>query len=541
MDALAVDLILHNGDIETLTGQGRVEAVAIQGGRFLATGSSAEILRLATVGTRTINLNRKPVIPGLIDAHVHWQKFAESLHSVRLYDARSRHEAVARVAERAQTAPPGQWIYGFGWSNFDWDDPRFPAAADLDTVSPHNPVYLLARSAHAAWVNSAALRLAGVDRDARVPEGSEILRDPNGEPTGVLLEWDAMRLVERAAPPLTSQDIAGQMRTAQRAALALGITGIHDFDDQECLSALQILREGGELDLRVVKNINRKYLDSLLHLGLRSGFGDDWLRLGAFKLFADGALGPHTAAMIAPYEGEPNNYGIVVTDKEDMREMVSRASANGFASTIHAIGDRAVHDVLDVFESVRAEEAARGESWQSRRHRVEHVQTIAASDTNRLAELSLIASMQPIHATSDYEMADAGWGPDRVSRAYHPRMQLDQGVVVAFGSDAPVDQINPLAGIHAAVTRRRRDGSPGPEGWTPAAKVTVQEALHGFTTGAAYAGRMEQVQGRIAPGFLADMVVLDRDLFDIPPDEIVDTTVIATMVGGTWRFGNPEG
>jgi predicted amidohydrolase YtcJ len=296
------------------------------------------------------------------------------------------------------------------------------------------------------------------------------------------------------------------------------------------------MRERGDLGLRVVKNFNRKYLDAVLETGLRRGFGDDWIRIGSFKLFADGAIGPRTAAMIDPYDGEPDNYGIVVTDKEEMVELVSRASAAGFASTIHAIGDRAVHDVLDVYETVRGEEAGRGEARSTRRHRIEHVQLIHPDDTDRLAQLDIIASMQPIHATSDYPVADRYWGA-RTPWSYNPRLQLDRGVVVTFGSDAPVEPMGSLVGIHAAVMRQRADGSPGADGWNPAARLSVDEALRGYTTGAAYAAGMDDRLGRLLPGYLADLVVLDRDLYAITPAEILETRVIGTMVGGLWRWG----
>ncbi len=400
-------------------------------------------------------------------------------------------------------------------------------------------MFLRSRSAHAGWVNSLALRLCGIDANTPDPEGGEIARDAAGAPTGILLELSALALVSERIPPQTVEALATQMQGAQMLAHSLGITGIHDFDDQECFSALQIMRERGDLGLRVVKNFNKKYLDAVLETGLRRGFGDDWIRWGGLKIFADGALGPRTAAMIAPYEGEPENLGIVVTDKEEMVELVSRASANGFASTIHAIGDRAVHDVLDVYEQVRREEAARGDARPTRRHRIEHVQLIHPDDVNRLAELDIIASMQPIHATSDYLMADRYWG-ERAAYSYNPRLQVDRGVVVAFGSDSPVEPLGSLVGIHAAVTRQRAAGSPA-GGWNPAARLTVEEALHGYTLGPAYAAGMEDRLGRLAPGYLADLVVIDRDLYAMPPAEILETKVVSTMVGGRWRWGEFAG
>ena len=433
---------------------------------------------------------------------------------------------------------PGSWIIGYGWLQDEWAEQngQFPTAHDLDAVTTEHPVFLVSRSAHAGWVNSLALQRSGVDRHTRDPESGTILHDAAGDPTGILLEPLAMNLVRDHIPAPTVEALATQMKATQTLALSLGITGFHDFDDQECFAALQIMRERGDLSLRVLKNFNKKYLDAVLEVGLRRNFGDDWIRLGGLKIFADGAIGPRTAAMFEPYEGEPDNTGIVVVDKEEMVEMVSRASAAGFASTIHAIGDKAVHDVLDVYESVRGEEAARGEARSTRRHRIEHVQLIHPSDVDRLAQLGIVASMQPIHATSDYPVADRYWGA-RTPWSYNPRLQLDRGVVLAFGSDTPVEPMGSMIGIHAAVTRQRADGSPGAEGWNPSARLTVDEALRGYTIGPAYAAGMEDRLGRLAPGFLADLVVLDRDLYALPPAEILDVKVTATMVGGQWRWG----
>jgi hypothetical protein len=536
-----VDRVLYNGTIVTLNNaQPRVPAVAIHDDKIVAAGADEDILALAGHNTHRENLNGAFVVPGMTDAHVHWQAYSQSLTSVFLYNLKNKQEALQRVADRAAQTPYGEWIIGYGWSQDEWDDKHFPTAADLDSVAPNHPVFLKSRSVHAGWVNSAALRLCGIDASTHAPDGGEILMGDDGQPTGILLEWGAMGLIEERIPIPTLEQIAEKMLAAQEVGLSLGMTGFHDFDNQECFAALQLLRERGQLELRVLKNFNKKYLDSALDMGLRFGFGDDWIRLGALKIFADGALGPHTACMIEPYEGEPENHGIIVTEKEDMMELASRASASGFPTTIHAIGDRAVHDVLDVFDQVRSEETGRGEAPNLRRHRVEHVQLIHPSDVSRLAELNLVASMQPIHATADYQMADQFWGAKRVPYSYNPRLQLDRGVTLAFGSDAPVDALGPLAGIHAAVTRRRADGSPSPDGWQPAAKISVDEALRGYTIGAAYAAGMEDKSGQIRERFLADIVVLDRDIFTLPPDELLETRVLATMVGGEWRFGGYE-
>lgn len=535
---IAPDRILFNGSIYTQDpAVPRVTALALLHGRIVASGSDEQILALASASTIRDNLNGAFVIPGLTDAHLHWQKTTLSLDRVNLFDVPSKTEALRRVAERVRIAAPGEWIQGYGWAQDLWEDRRFPTAVELDSVSPNHPVYLEARSGHAGWANSAALRLCGISAATPDPEGGQLLRDETGEPTGILLEWPAMDLVNERIPKLNAAQLVSRMQRAQAHAHAVGLTGFHDFDYQDCFSALQTLHAEGVLSLRVVKNFYDQYLDSAIEFGLRWGFGDAWLRIGGLKMFADGAMGARTAAMIAPYDTEPDNYGIVVTDKEVMAHHASRASAAGLPSTIHAIGDRAVHDVLDVYAAVRREEASRGEPPESRRHRIEHVQLIHPDDVDRLAELSLIASMQPIHATSDYPMADRYWG-ERAPFSYNPRLQLDRGVTVAFGSDCPYDDIDPIRGIHAAVTRRRMDGSPGEEGWNPAARLSVAQAIHAYTIGCAYAAGMERQLGRLAPGYLADCTVLDQDLFAIDPHDIRLVKVLGTMVDGVWRHGS---
>lgn len=531
-----IDRILFNGNIRTLNAQQRkVNALAIIGERIVAMGRDDEMLALAGPGTVRENLGGRTVLPGLIDAHIHWSMTAQALHQVDVFEVPDKGVALARVAEYVKRVAPGNWVTGRGWTQDFWPDRAFPTARDLDTVAPQHPVFLSAKSGHAAWVNTAALRACGISAGTPDPEGGQIVRDADGQPTGILFET-AIGLVADHIPAPTPTELADQMAVAQQLALASGLTGFHDYDEPDCLAALQIMRERGQLGLRAVKNINKQWLDAALDSGLRWGMGDPWIRIGALKIFADGALGPRTAYMIAPYEGEPENNGIQVTDPEEMMQLVSRASAAGLPATIHAIGDRAVHEVLNVYAAVRAEEAARGESPASRRHRIEHVQIIHPDDAGRLAELDVIASMQPLHATSDYEMADRYWG-ERSQWAYNMRLQLDRGARLALGSDSPVEPFEPLKGIFAAVTRRRPDGTPGPDGWYPDLRLTVDEAVRGFTLGPAYAAGLETMQGQLAPGFLADLILLDRDLYRIAPDDILDVEVVGTMVGGTWRFG----
>ncbi len=531
-----IDHIITNANIYTQNpAQPHAAALAIAGERILAVGSNDDIKALKSAHTLHTDAGGRRIIPGLTDAHLHWHNYSRLLQAVDLVDVPSKAEAVRRVAEQAKNTPPGEWIFGIGWRKDLWDGAVFPTALDLDVATTNHPVYLVSRSGHAAWANTLAFQRAGIPDDVSDPPGGGFTRNADGKPAGVLLEKPAMNMIAHHMPRETVQTLSEWMEQAQQTVLRMGMTGFHDYDNPICMDALQLLRERGWLNLRVLKQINVEWIEHAYGLGIHSGFGDDWLRFGGLKIFADGALGPQTALMAAPYEGSTDNYGIVVTDKETMHELVHQASANGLFCTIHAIGDRAVHDVLNIFESVRQAEAEQKIPRALRRHRIEHVQITLPEDVERLAELDVIASMQTIHATSDYIMADRYWGT-RAEYSYATRKQLNAGATLVLGSDAPLDNIDPLAGIHAAVTRRRADGSPGPEGWYPAEKLTLEEAIAAYTTGPAYAAMMENRLGRLAPGFLADLVMLDRDIFAIDPMEILEVKVLGTMVGGSWRF-----
>jgi predicted amidohydrolase YtcJ len=572
--------ILINATIHTLDPERPLAtALAVADGQIVAVGTDrgvlpyAEALGRGAAEVDVIDLGGRAVLPGLTDAHLHFAFLARQLQAVDVETA-TRDEALSRVAARAATAAPGTWITGGGWNQNLWD--RYPTVADLDRVAPQNPVYLVAKSYHAAWVNSRALQLAGVGRDTGAPAGSEIGRDAAGNLTGVLLEWPAMDLVARSIPRETPEQLATRMKPAFTHVWQAGLTGIHCFDGDEALAAYVHLHQRGELGLRVVKMILKGEHEAAFEQGLRSGMGDDWLRIGNLKVMADGAMGQQTALMFAPYEGRQGGgtastpadegCGIAVTGKDELRELALTAVTNGFAMSVHAIGDRANHDVLDVFAQAReletglAQRSGAGRQASSAagsgtgipgtapsavpaptvlRHRIEHVQIIAADDVARLAQLGVIASVQPLHATSDMEVADRVLGA-RSRRAYVFRELLDTGATLACGSDAPVESCNPFWGIHAAVTRRRVDGAPGPDGWHGDQRLTVAEALHGYTLGAAYAGGHEDVSGSLTPGKLADLVVCDRDIFACDPADIRDTRVLATMVGGVWRHRMAE-
>ncbi len=525
------DVLIVNGRIRTMDPvRPVVAALALRGERVLAAGTEAEVRAAADGAGLTVDLGGRDVLPGLIDAHLHFDWYSRGLQAVDA-ETDTLAECLRRVAAKAAQTPAGQWVLGLGWNQNVWGG-KFPTAADLDSVAPNHPVILKAKSGHAAWANSLAMRMAGITAGATAPLGGEIQRDAKGIPTGIFFE-DAIELVDHLVPDTTPETMAELMRPAMENAWRVGLTGIHDFDGRRSFAAFQLLKARGQLGLRVVKQIQVKHLDEAVGLGLRSGFGDDWLRIGNIKVFMDGALGPRTAAMIAAYEGEPNNTGIVVTDKEALYDYATVAAANGLAMTVHAIGDRANHDLLDVYTTIRREEQAAGH--MPLRHRCEHVQVLHPDDYGRLAALNVIASMQPIHATSDMRIADQFWGK-RSAGAYGLRTQLEAGAPLAFGSDSPVENFNPFWGIHAAVTRRRADGSPGPEGWYPEQRLGVEAAVHGFTLGAAYAGYMEDRQGRLAAGWLADLIVVDRDIFECDPMAIKDTQVLGTLIGGEWKY-----
>jgi predicted amidohydrolase YtcJ len=473
-----------------------------------------------------IDLGGRTVLPGLIDAHLHLEQYARWLDMVDC-ELPTVAACLDTVRARAQKLPPGSWVLGHGWNQNDWGG--YGSLEALDQAVPDHPVCLTAKSLHAAWVNSSALRLASIDDDTADPADGTIKRGPDSRPSGILLEG-AIQLVKRHIPVPAPDELADLLASAQDRLNELGLVAIHDFDGPSCFEAIQILRERGELGLRVVKNIPVSFLEQARSLRLRSGFGDDWIRIGNIKVFADGALGPRTAAMIEPYLEEPENLGMLLMDREQLSEIGITASNAGFGMAIHAIGDRANHEVLEALGLLRQHEGQNG--LPRRRHRIEHLQLLHPADLGRPAELNLVASMQPIHATSDMSMADRYWG-ERVSGAYAWRSQLEFGARLAFGSDAPVENPNPWWGVHAAVTRRRQ-GAERP--WKPSERLSLGAALAAYTQGPAFAAGLEGRQGRLAPGYYADLVVLDQDPYQLEADELAEVRPVGTMVNGQWRY-----
>jgi predicted amidohydrolase YtcJ len=523
------DLLLVNGSIYTLDPRRpRATALAICGGRIWAVGD--DLRALAGPGTEVVDLEGRTVLPGLADSHIHLSWFALGLQQVDLTGTASREEMLARVAARAAVTPAGEWILGRGWHQEEWPDRQFPTAADLDAVVPDHPVLLVARSGHALVTNTRALERAGITVDTPDPPGGRIIRDESGCPTGLFLE-EAMRLVQGAVPRPDAAALARLLPPALEHLARLGLTAVHDMGDLVSFEAYQRLREdGAPLSLRIVFYLPLEGLRHALALRLRSGLGDESLRIGGVKVFADGALGPRTAAMLEPYIGEPRNRGILTLEPEELQEVVRQAAEGGLALAVHAIGDRANRLVLDALEALPPEHRAH------LRHRIEHVQLLHPDDVDRLAALGVVASMQPVHAVQDAPMADRYWGRARCATAYAWRSLLDAGTVLAFGSDCPVESPDPFLGIHAAVTRSRPDGYGGPEGWVPTQRITVGEAVRAYTWGAAYAAGLEDRLGTLTIGKWADLVVLDRDIFTADPSLIPQTRVLATMVGGQWTY-----
>jgi predicted amidohydrolase YtcJ len=526
-------LVIHNAKIYTLhPTMGYGTALVIDNGHIVAVGSDDEILNSFST-SNSLNANGCTLIPGLTDAHIHLEEYALSLQKVDC-ETQSKVECLKRVAERVIATSPGDWILGHGWNQNNWAD-GYGCASQLDDIAPHNPVYLTHKSLHCAWTNSLALHLAGIDRNTSDPANGRIGHLANGDPDGILFE-SAMYLINQAIPESSIEQVVKALCSTQPILWKMGLTGAHDFDRSRCFSALQYMHQSDMLKLRVIKNITLENLPDAVSLGLRSGFGDDMLRIGSVKLFADGALGPHTAAMFQPYEDDPQNKGSLMMDAEELFEYGRLAASNGISMAVHAIGDRANHEVLNAFTQLREyERSLQYHSTTQLRHRIEHVQILHPDDVKRLSALNITASMQPIHATSDMLMSDQFWGK-RSALAYAWREQIANGANLIFGSDAPVESPNPFWGIHAAVTRRRADGTSSPQGWYPEQRLNIMEAVRAYTIGPAFTAHFEDHVGKLAPGYLADLILLNSDPFTCAPEALLNIQPIATMIGGEWVF-----
>lgn len=528
--------ILYNARIYTMnTTTPSASALAIEplSGKIATIGSDDFVLGEFGDKATKEDMGEKVILPGLTDAHLHLRHYALNLQKLDLFN-KSREDCIALVAERVAALPAGSWILGHGWAQSHWADDTFPTATELDTVAPNHPVYLTATSLHAGWCNSAALRQANVTANTPDPENGSFGRGEDGSPNGMLFET-TMGVIHEAIPSPSEVENVAALETAQQILWQVGLTGVHDFDRMRSFTGLQILHQRGRLKMRVLKHLPVESLDTILESGVRSGLGDDMLWLGGIKAFMDGALGPRTAAMLSPYEGEADNQGMLFMDHEELYEHGRKAALGGFPMTVHAIGDRANHETLQAYAALRKFEAANG--LPRRLHRLEHAQLVHPDDFAKFGELGIIASVQPIHATSDITMADQHWG-QRAQYSYAWRTLKQNGALLAFGSDAPVDSPNPFWGMHAAVTRQRRDGSPSADGWFPAQRMTLIEALAGYTTGAALAANKAHCLGQLARGYYADLIVLEIDLFELEAHALRDIQPERVMVNGSWVLEN---
>lgn len=527
--------LIHNACIYTMDPHTpQAEALAIREGKIVAVGSTRDLESIPGI-TRRIDAGGRAIIPGLIDAHLHFLAYARSLALVNLDGVRSKDEVLRMVAERAEQLGPGHWVMGGGWNNNLWSPPDYPTRHDLDRVAPENPVYLDRKDLHSCWVNSLALQRAGVTRDTPVPRGAAIGKDASGEPNGMLYE-SATALVRNAIDE-SRGDAQDAMRDGFRVLTGMGLVGFHSPEGPDAFHALQELDAAGELKMRVVHLLAYYRLDEAIRVGLRTGFGSERLRVGPVKIFSDGALGSMTAEMLEPFEGTTDNYGIGTIPQDEMEDAIARAAEAGIPCAIHAIGDAANRRVLDAFEKVKPQLDRLLPPDMP--YRIEHAQLVHPDDIPRFARLGVVASMQPIHATSDMHAADRLWGA-RSRYGYAWRSLLNAGARLAFGSDAPVETPNPFAGIHAAVTRQDADDQPD-GGWYPEERLTVEEAVRAYTEWAALsAPYLPGVTGTLSLGSVADLLVLDRDIFTIDPKEIKDTHPLATIIGGEAVF-DPEG
>lgn len=529
--------VLYNGIVRTLVpGEAPHTAVAIWDDRLFAVGDDSLRQSLRRHG-QAVDLEGRLVLPGFIDSHIHFAEYALRQQRVDLSGTRSLEEALSRVREAVSRTPPGEWILGGGWDRNLWDPPHFPTRRDLDGVSCGYPIALDSKDVHSLWVNSLALSRAGIGPATPDPAGGKIVREgQSGEPTGVLNEMPAKALIWEVVPPPSLEQLCGAMKAAFPSAWQQGITGIHDCEGPDVLSAFQELRRRGELGLRTLVHLTTDTLEHAIAAGVRTGLGDEWVRIGGVKIFMDGALGSHTAWMFDPYMGEPANCGVETTTREELRHLLEPAFSHGISAAIHAIGDRANHNALDVLEEILESHPAARELP----NRIEHAQLLAPADIPRFGRLGIIASVQPTHLTADFEMVERYWGPTRGQGAYAFRSLLDAGTRLTFGSDCPVERMDALGSLYAAAARRRPDGSPGPEGWHPQERIPPEEAILAGCVMPAIASGEGHLKGRLAPGMLADMVVLSHDLLAIPVEEWPAVRVHGTILGGQLVYRAPE-
>jgi predicted amidohydrolase YtcJ len=531
--AFGSDVIIVNANVHTMDrSHPQAEAIALNGNRIIAVGSNDEIRKLAAANTRVIDARGQLVLPGFNDSHVHFLSGGFQLSSVDLRDANTPQEFAERIRTFAAKASAGTWITGGDWDHERWPDARLPTKELVDRFTPNTPVFVNRLDGHMALANSLALKLAGVTRETQDPNGGVIVRDPAGEPTGILKDA-AQSFVWKVIPPASFDQKLAAARAATNHAASLGVTSVHDMSAGTDVGVYQTLLDRGELKTRIYAVWPLPRWDRLAATGVRAHFGSAMLRTGGLKGFADGSLGSTTALFFDPYLDAPNTSGIPSDEMFPdgaMLERVRGADRAGLQVLIHAIGDRANDKILSIYEQIEKEDGDR-----DRRFRIEHAQHLRAQDIPRFARDKVVASMQPFHAIDDGRWAEKRIGPQRAKTTYAFRSLLDAGTTLAFGTDWTVAPLNPILSIYAAVTRRTLDGKH-PIGWVPEQKISVEEAVRAYTVGSAFAEFQENDKGTITSGKLADIVILSRDIFTIDPNEIEKVAVTMTIMDGRVVF-----
>jgi predicted amidohydrolase YtcJ len=528
--SISPDLLIVNASIHTMDpAEPTAEAVAVLGNRIVAVGSAKDLGPLAGPKTQIIDAAQKLILPGFNDSHVHFLMGGFSLSSVDLRDAQSPQEMARRLGDYAKKLPQGRWILGGDWDHEKWPGAPLPTRQMIDAATPDHPVFVNRLDGHMALANSLALKLAGVTKETKDPPGGVIVRDPQtGEPTGVLKDA-AEDLVDRAMPERSFDEKLSAARAATDFAARMGVTSVTDMSAGDDVGLYQYLLDRGELKTRIYAIRSIVSWEIFAKAGVRAAFGSDMLRIGGLKGFADGSLGSTTALFFAPYNDAPSTHGLLfdqMLPEGTMLKRVEGADKLGLQVMIHAIGDEANLRILDIYKQVAEQNGSR-----DHRFRIEHAQHLRASEIPRFGQQHVIASMQPYHAADDGRWCEKRIGPERSKGTYAFRTLLNTGAVLAFGSDWTVAPLNPLDGIKAAVTRQTLDGKH-PDGWIPEQKLTVDETVHAYTVGSAYAEFADKAKGSIVPGKLADLVMLDQDIYKIEPAMIDRAKVIMTIMDG---------
>jgi len=527
--SLAPDFLIVNASIHTMdAARPTAGALAIAGNRIMALGATTEIRSLAGAKTRVVDANQRTVLPGFNDAHVHWLMGGFSITNVDLRDATSPQEFARRIGEHAKNIPKGRWILGGDWDHEKWPGTPLPAKEMIDAVTPDHPVFVNRTDGHMALANSLALKLAKVTKETKEVPGGLIVRDANGEPTG-LLKDAAMDLVDKVIPSRSWDEKHAAALAATEHAAKAGVTSVQDMSAGDDVGLYQYMLEHGELKTRIYGMRSIVSWEVLGQTGVRGAFGNDWLRIGGLKGFADGSLGSSTALFFEPYNDMPNTRGLLfdqMLPEGIMLKRVEAADKAGLHVMIHAIGDEANFQILDIFKQVADKNGPR-----DRRFRIEHAQHLRPSEIKRFGAQKVIASMQPYHCADDGRWCDKRIGPERAKGTYAFRTLLDTGAVLAFGTDWTVAPLNPMESLKAAVTRQTLDGKH-PDGWVPEQRITLEEAIRAYTVGSAYAEFKEKVKGSLAPGKLADLVLLDRDIYQIDLSKLDTVKVAMTIADG---------